>query len=87
MYAWAVWMGWYGFNSGSQYTIADSASGAYVGLAAVNTTLGACAAAATYGIINGICGGLEIGGILNALLTGLVSVTANVSIAGIVCNG
>jgi Amt family ammonium transporter len=73
-------MGWYGFNPGSQYAIADAASSTYVGLAAVNTTLGACAAACTYGLICGIStcfGHVELSGILNALLTGLVSITAN----------
>jgi Amt family ammonium transporter len=75
-----LWMGWYGFNPGSQFGIADSSSSATVGIAAVNTTLGACAAACTYAAICGFSeclGNIELSGILNALLTGLVAVTAN----------
>ena len=41
----ALWFGWYGFNPGSSLAIASSSAGDVSSLAAVNTTLGAAAAA------------------------------------------
>jgi Amt family ammonium transporter len=70
-----LWVGWYGFNPGSQLAI-SGANIDGVGLAAVNTTLGAAAAAVGYLLLSFLATP-DLSGILNAALGGLVSVTAN----------
>lgn len=76
-----LWIGWYGFNSGSTLCMSRACSGA-AGSAAWNTTLAAC------------CGGfgaylfcfcasrnLDTGVVCNGILSGLVSITAGCDIA------
>eukprot|EP00658_Telonema_sp_P-2_P041069 TRINITY_DN29373_c0_g1_i1.p1 TRINITY_DN29373_c0_g1~~TRINITY_DN29373_c0_g1_i1.p1 ORF type:complete len:536 (-),score=147.96 TRINITY_DN29373_c0_g1_i1:289-1896(-) len=73
-----LWVGWFGFNPGSQLAISTTNDQKYVGLAVVNTTLGPCASVVTYAILAGIVkSNVDVSGCLNAALTGLVAITAN----------
>lgn len=73
-----LWVGWFGFNPGSQLAISTTSDQMYVGIAIVNTVLGPCAAVTVYALIAGLLGShVDVGGTLNAALTGLVAVTAN----------
>merc|ERR1712159_517427 len=68
-----LWVGWYGFNCGSVLAV-----DAFVGIAAVNTTLAPCAAVVTYALMAGLLSThVDVSGALNATLTGLVAITAN----------
>jgi len=79
----ALWFGWYGFNPGSTIYIASAQSGDVASLVAVNTTLGA-AAAALSGLFTSTLVEERKTGIyqwdttaaMNGCLTGLVSITA-----------
>lgn len=73
-----LWVGWFGFNPGSEFAIAgNTGSGATVGLALVNTILCPATAAFTYFILAFVSGKLDLSGILNSCLGGLVAITAN----------
>ena len=73
-----LWVGWYGFNPGSQLAFAGSANTDIVMLIAVNTTLAAAAGAVLATIMGSITGGKpDIGYALNGALAGLVGITAN----------
>jgi Amt family ammonium transporter len=74
-----LWVGWYGFNPGSQLAIVGSNVDG-VGLATVNTTLGASAAAFGYFLISFFVAKPDLTGILNSALGGLVSITANCNV-------
>jgi len=74
-----LWVGWYGFNPGSELAIHGSSLNT-MGLATVNTTLGASACAITYFLIAYTRAEPDLGGILNCALAGLVSVTANCNV-------
>merc|ERR1711939_102357 len=71
-----LWVGWFGFNPGSQLAFAGANSNS-VGLALVNTTLCPAAAAVTYFLLSYMFAEPELGGILNSTLGGLVAITAN----------
>ncbi|QDV20387.1 Ammonium transporter NrgA [Gimesia panareensis] len=73
-----LWVGWYGFNPGSQLAFAGSANTDAVMLIATNTTL----AAAAGGVAAMILGWImytkpDISMALNGVLAGLVGITAN----------
>lgn len=73
-----LWVGWYGFNPGSQLAFAGTANTDAVMLIATNTTL----AAATGGVAAMILGWVmygkpDISMALNGVLAGLVGITAN----------
>jgi Amt family ammonium transporter len=79
----ALWFGWYGFNPGSSLAIASTAAGDVSSLAAVNTTLGAAAAALSGMFTSTIVDERKTGvhtwdttAAMNGCLTGLVAVTA-----------
>jgi Amt family ammonium transporter len=74
-----LWVGWYGFNPGSEFAITGSSLDT-VGLVTVNTTLGAAASAFTYFLISFVLAEPDLTGILNSALGGLVSVTANCNV-------
>jgi Amt family ammonium transporter len=73
-----LWVGWYGFNPGSQLAFAGSANTDAVMLIATNTTLAAAA-----GVVLATIASLfvntkpDIGFALNGALAGLVGITAN----------
>lgn len=73
-----LWVGWYGFNGGSQLAIAGSENTAAVMMIAVNTTLAAAAGAVVAMILTWVLHGKpEISITLNGVLGGLVGITAN----------
>ncbi|MCB1173220.1 MAG: ammonium transporter [Leptospiraceae bacterium] len=73
-----LWMGWYGFNPGSQLAFATGADLNATVLIAVNTTLAAGAGAVAAMIVTWIFFGKpELSMSLNGVLAGLVAITAN----------
>jgi Amt family ammonium transporter len=73
-----LWIGWYGFNPGSQLAFAGSANTNIVMLIAANTTL-AAAAGAVFAMIVAwfFLKKPDLGMTLNGALAGLVGITAN----------
>jgi Amt family ammonium transporter len=73
-----LWVGWYGFNPGSQLAFVGSANTDAVVLIAVNTTLAAGAGAVLAMIVSWmIMGRADLSFTLNGALAGLVGITAN----------
>lgn len=73
-----LWIGWYGFNPGSQLAFVGSANTDAVVLIAVNTTLAAGAGAVAAMILSWfILGRADLSYTLNGALAGLVGITAN----------
>mmetsp|Transcript_41571 Transcript_41571/g.50580 ORF Transcript_41571/g.50580 Transcript_41571/m.50580 type:complete len:512 (-) Transcript_41571:247-1782(-) len=79
----ALWFGWYGFNPGSVLKISSGNAGQIAALAAVNTTLGACAGAVSAMFTSTIVERRQTGEwtydpvyTCNGCLTGLVAITA-----------
>ena len=73
-----LWVGWYGFNPGSQLAFAGSANTDVTMLIAVNTTLAAGAGVVIAMIISWLMKGHpDLGITLNGGLAGLVGITAN----------
>ncbi|MEZ4712975.1 MAG: ammonium transporter [Caldilineaceae bacterium] len=73
-----LWVGWYGFNPGSQLAFAGAANTDVTMLIAVNTTLAAGAGVVVAMIISWfMLGHPDLGITLNGALAGLVGITAN----------
>jgi Amt family ammonium transporter len=73
-----LWIGWYGFNPGSQLAIVGAANTNAVVLIAVNTTLAAAGGAVAALILSHfVVGKFDLGFALNGMLGGLVGITAN----------
>jgi Amt family ammonium transporter len=72
-----LWVGWYGFNPGTQLAMALTTDQSAVGLCAVNTTLCPCAAVVTYAILAMFTSYVDLNGVLNVALTGLVAITCS----------
>ncbi|NCC32786.1 MAG: ammonium transporter, partial [Chloroflexia bacterium] len=72
-----LWLGWFGFNPGSQLALSSQADANAVALVAVNTTLAAAAAAVATVILTWIRTGKPDAGLtLNSVIGGLVAITA-----------
>mmetsp|Transcript_38041 Transcript_38041/g.125483 ORF Transcript_38041/g.125483 Transcript_38041/m.125483 type:complete len:484 (-) Transcript_38041:210-1661(-) len=77
-----LWLGWYGFNAGSQLRIATPGASEVIGRIVVNTTLSAAGsglvslAIATLGQWRRGTVNYEVPAICNGILAGLVSITA-----------
>jgi len=78
-----LWFGWYGFNPGSTLAISSSDLGNVASLAAVNTTLSACAGALSAMVLSTIhdiryhgIAQWDLAYTMNGCLTGLVAITA-----------
>jgi Amt family ammonium transporter len=73
-----LWVGWYGFNPGSQLTYAGAANANATTYIALTTTLAAAAGAVT-ALITGwlLFGKPDVTMALNGVLGGLVAITAN----------
>lgn len=69
-----LWVGWFGFNAGSTFGVADG----FFGFVALNTQLGAAAGAVAAAFISWmVLGKADISTILNGALAGLVAITAS----------
>lgn len=80
-----LWMGWYGFNPGSQLAFSSAADINATMLIAVNTTLAAGAGAVAAMVLSWVLFGKpELSMALNGVLAGLVGITAN---CDVVTNG
>lgn len=80
-----LWVGWYGFNPGSQLAFTGAANTDATMLIAVNTTLAAAAGTLLAMIVGWVRAGKpDLGFTLNGALAGLVAITAN---ADAVSNG
>ncbi|HMO59713.1 MAG TPA: ammonium transporter, partial [Roseiflexaceae bacterium] len=72
-----LWLGWYGFNPGSQLAFKTQGDADAIALIAVNTTLAGCAGAVGAMITSWLrTGKPELGSSLNGVLAGLVAITA-----------
>jgi len=73
-----LWMGWFGFNGGSQLMVSDAANATAVGKIFLNTNAAAAAGAVAALIFNKIVWGkADLTMILNGALAGLVAITAD----------
>lgn len=73
-----LWIGWYGFNPGSQLAFVGAGNTDAVVLIAVNTTLAAAGGAVAALIFSHfVTGKFDLGMALNGMLAGLVGITAN----------
>ncbi|QDP39017.1 ammonium transporter [Radiobacillus deserti] len=68
-----LWVGWFGFNGGSTFGVAD----AFFGFVSLNTMLGAAAGAvAAMSVAWAVNGKADVPSMLNGALAGLVAITA-----------
>ncbi len=73
-----LWVGWYGFNPGSQLAIANAEDASAVMMIAVNTTLAAAAGGFFAMVLTWVLHKKpELSMALNGILAGLVGITAN----------
>lgn len=73
-----LWMGWFGFNGGSQLLLSDAENATAVGQIFVNTNAAAAAGAVAALLLNkAIWGKADLTMILNGALAGLVAITAD----------
>ncbi len=73
-----LWMGWFGFNGGSQLLLSDAENATAVGLIFVNTNAAAATGAIAALIVSKLkWGKADLTMILNGALAGLVAITAD----------
>jgi len=73
-----LWMGWFGFNGGSQLLISDAENASAVGLIFLNTNAAAATGAIAALLVSKIkWGKADLTMILNGALAGLVAITAD----------
>ncbi|WP_394172605.1 ammonium transporter [Thalassotalea litorea] len=73
-----LWMGWFGFNGGSQLMVSDAENATAVGQIFLNTNAAAAAGAVAALLLNkAIWGKADLTMILNGALAGLVAITAD----------
>ena len=73
-----LWMGWFGFNGGSQLMISDAQNAGAVGKIFLNTNTAAAAGAIAALLLNKLTWGkADLSMILNGALAGLVAITAD----------
>jgi len=73
-----LWMGWFGFNGGSQLLISDAENASAVGLIFLNTNAAAATGAIAAMIVSKLkWGKADLTMILNGALAGLVAITAD----------
>ncbi len=73
-----LWMGWFGFNGGSQLMVSDFENATAVGQIFLNTNAAAAAGAvAALIVVKSIWGKADLSMVLNGALAGLVAITAD----------
>ncbi|TLU66761.1 ammonium transporter [Thalassotalea litorea] len=73
-----LWMGWFGFNGGSQLMVSDAENATAVGQIFLNTNAAAAAGAVAALLLNkAIWGKADLTMVLNGALAGLVAITAD----------
>ncbi|GLX84003.1 ammonium transporter [Thalassotalea loyana] len=73
-----LWMGWFGFNGGSQLMVSDAENATAVGKIFLNTNAAAAAGAVAALLLNKVVWGkADLTMILNGALAGLVAITAD----------
>ncbi len=73
-----LWVGWFGFNGGSQLAVSDAANASAVGKVFLNTNAAAAAGAVAALMLNKMTWGkADLSMILNGALAGLVAITAD----------
>ncbi|QOL26628.1 ammonium transporter [Thalassotalea sp. LPB0316] len=73
-----LWMGWFGFNGGSQLMVSDAENATAVGKIFLNTNAAAAAGAVAALLLNkAVWGKADLTMILNGALAGLVAITAD----------
>jgi len=73
-----LWMGWFGFNGGSQLLISDAENASAVGLIFVNTNASAATGAIAALLVSKLkWGKADLTMVLNGALAGLVAITAD----------
>ena len=78
-----LWMGWFGFNGGSQLALGGAADATAMGNLLINTNLGAAAGVvAALALSRPLLGRVDLLGVLNGALGGLVGVTAGPDLVG-----
>jgi Amt family ammonium transporter len=85
-----LWLGWFGFNAGSQLAISGDSANAVAGIIITTNLAGAAGALAAMFVTWSVYGKPDISMTLNGVLAGLVGVTAGcavVSPVGAICIG
>ena len=78
-----LWMGWFGFNGGSQLALGGAADATAMGNLLINTNLGAAAGVVAALILSRpLMGRVDLLAVLNGALGGLVGVTAGPDLVG-----
>ena len=78
-----LWMGWFGFNGGSQLALGGAADATAMGNLLINTNLGAAAGVvAALALSRPLLGRVDLLAVLNGALGGLVGVTAGPDLVG-----
>lgn len=73
-----LWMGWFGFNGGSQLMVSDAENATAIGQVFLNTNAAAASGAIAALILNKVTWGkADLSMILNGALAGLVAITAD----------
>ena len=72
-----LWLGWFGFNGGSQLALGSASDAVSMALVLVNTNLGAAAGVVTaLAVVRPILGRFDLFAVLNGAIAGLVAITA-----------
>lgn len=72
-----LWLGWFGFNGGSQLAMSSASDAVAMSVVLVNTNLAACAGVlVAVSVSRPILGRVDLLAVLNGAIAGLVSITA-----------
>ena len=78
--AWILWLGWFGFNGGSELIVSDEASAIAVSQVFMNTNMAAAGGVvATLMLSLGFTGKMDVTMAINGAIAGLVAITAGPS--------
>ncbi|MYF82883.1 MAG: ammonium transporter [Acidimicrobiia bacterium] len=77
LWVFILWLGWFGFNGGSQLALGSALDAVAMGTVLVNTNLAACAGVlAALAVSRPLLGRIDLFAGLNGAIAGLVSITA-----------